>query len=344
VGPDDITAARLSEILGGEVGAIESTRIGDGLVGLNLRVRLLDAAPELPDSVVIKLPSIDETSRATGIALRNYEREVKFYLQVADTVDIRVPDCHFGEWDSSTGDFVLVLEDMAPAEQGDQVTGCSIERAAAAVEELALLHAPRWDDPTLHDIDWLGRRTSTEDVTGVAALWSMFHGPFLETYAKHLSTEQVDLSHAFGPRILDWMGDREGPLAITHGDYRLDNLLFATPAGGPPVTAVDWQTPGHGPPIADLAYFLGAGLLSDERAVSERSLLDRYALALAARSVDVDSSWLWTQYCRESFGGVVMAVVASQIVGGSERSESMFAAMATRHLQHALDTGALDLI
>ena len=330
--------------MGGEVGAIESTRIGDGLVGLNLRVRLLDAAPELPDSVVIKLPSTDQTSRATGIALRNYEREVKFYLQVAHTVDIRVPKCHFGEWDESTGDFTLVLEDMAPAEQGDQVTGCSVERAEAAVDELALLHAPRWDDPTLHDIDWLGRRTSTEAVTGVAALWSMFHEPFLETYAKYLSTEQVDLSHAFGLRILDWMGDREGPLAITHGDYRLDNLLFGTPAGGPAVTAVDWQTPGHGPPVADLAYFLGAGLLSDERSIAERSLLDRYADALAERSVDVDSSWLWAQYCRESFGGVVMAVVASQVVGGNARSESMFAAMATRHLQHALDTGALDLI
>ena len=330
--------------MGGEVGAIESTRIGDGLVGLNLRVRLLDAAPELPDSVVIKLPSIDETSRATGIALRNYEREVKFYLQVAHTVDIRVPECHFGEWNEATGDFTLVLEDMTPAEQGDQVTGCSVERAEAAVEELALLHAPRWDDPALHDIDWLGRRTSTEAVTGVAALWSMFHGPFLETYAKYLSTEQVDLSRAFGPRILDWMGDREGPLAITHGDYRLDNLLFGTTAGGPAVTAVDWQTPGHGPPVADLAYFLGAGRLSDERATAERSLLDRYAAALAERSVDVDSSWLWTQYCRESFGGVVMAVVASQVVGGNARSESMFAAMATRHLQHALDTGALDLI
>ena len=311
--------------MGGEVGAIESTRIGDGLVGLNLRVRLLDAAPELPDSVVIKLPSIDETSRATGIALRNYEREVKFYLQVAHTVDIRVPECHFGEWNEATGDFTLVLEDMTPAEQGDQVTGCSVERAEAAVEELALLHAPRWDDPALHDIDWLGRRTSTEAVTGVAALWSMFHGPFLETYAKYLSTEQVDLSRAFGPRILDWMGDREGPLAITHGDYRLDNLLFGTTAGGPAVTAVDWQTPGHGPPVADLAYFLGAGLLSDERATAERSLRDRYAAALAERSVDVDSSWLWTQYCRESFGGVVMAVVASQVVGGNARSESMFA-------------------
>ena len=39
-----------------------------------------------------------------------------------------------------------------------------------------------------------------------------------------------------------------------------------------------------------------------------------------------------------------MAVVASQIVGESERSEAMFAAMATRHLRHALDLDSFDAI
>jgi hypothetical protein len=39
-----------------------------------------------------------------------------------------------------------------------------------------------------------------------------------------------------------------------------------------------------------------------------------------------------------------MSVVASQIVGGSERSEAMFAAMATRHTRHALDVNAESLI
>jgi hypothetical protein len=39
-----------------------------------------------------------------------------------------------------------------------------------------------------------------------------------------------------------------------------------------------------------------------------------------------------------------MAVIASQIVGGTERSEAMFAAMATRHVRHALDVDAESLI
>ena len=122
----DVTAEWLSDVLGGEVAGVRESRIGDGLVGMNLRVELVDAAPELPSSVVIKLPSPDPTSRMTGVMLRNYEREVKFYLEVADSVDVRVPHCHHGEWDADSGDFVLVLEDMTPAEQGNQITGCDV--------------------------------------------------------------------------------------------------------------------------------------------------------------------------------------------------------------------------
>ena len=344
MGPDDITAAFMSELLGAEVTAVGTDRIGDGLVGLNLRVTLTSADPQVPSSVVIKLPSDDETSRATGIALRNYEREVKFYLQVADTVDIRLPHCHHGEWDEATGDFILVLEDMAPADQGNQVAGCTPEMALAAVDELAGLHAPRWDDPTLDELDWLGRRTSSDDVNTVVGLWAMFLPGFLATYTGHLDPAQLALLHAFGSRLEAWMGERTGPKTVTHGDYRLDNLLFGDGTTAPTVTAVDWQTPGHGPPAADLSYFCGAGLLPHERRTHDQALVDAYAASLARRGVDVDEAWLWEQYRREAFGGVVMAVIASQIVGESGRSEAMFAAMATRHLQHALDLNSLDLI
>jgi hypothetical protein len=345
VTPDDVTTDWLATTLGGEIGSISYERIGDGLVGMNLRVRLHDADPELPASVVVKLPSPDPTSRATGVALRNYEREVRFYLDIAPTVDIRVPRCHHGEWHQNSGDFALVLEDMSPAEQGNQITGCSIEHAATAVAELAKLHGPRWDDPTLGDVDWLTRRSGPDDVSQLTELWSMVFPGFRAVYSKHLEPDQVQLVDRFGDVLGHWIDGRpEGPLAVTHGDYRLDNLLFATPAGGPAVTAVDWQTPGHGPPVSDLSYFLGAGPVSADRQAHERELVGSYAAALEAYDVRVDPGWLWEQYRREAFTGVVMAVIASQIVGSNERSEGMFAAMATRHLRHALDLDSLSLI
>ncbi len=346
--PEEITPTWLAEVLGADVIAVQAERIGDGLVGLNLRVRIEYAdssvTDRLPSSVVIKLPSLDETSRATGIALRNYEREVKFYDHIASTVAIRVPHCHHSSWSEDTGDFVLVLEDMAPAAQGDQVAGCGVEQAHSAVAELAQLHGPRWDDPTLNDHEFLTRRTGPEDAQQMVGLWSMFLPGFLATYETYLTEPGVALLHAFGPKLAAWIDGRTGPTTVIHGDYRLDNLLFATPDGGPPVTAVDWQTPGHGAPVGDLAYFCGAGLVPAARREHESSLLAAYRQALTAYGVGVETAWLDAQYRREAFAGVIMSVVASQIVGSTARSEAMFAAMASRHVQHCLDLDSIDAI
>ncbi len=327
----------------------ETQRIGDGLVGMNLRLSLRadegDLPAGVPNSVVVKLPSPDETSRATGMALRNYEREVKFYNEVAPTVDIRVPRCYYAEWNSADGDFVIVLEDLAPAAQGDQIQGCSIEHARTAVLELARLHGPRWDDDTLHDIEWLSRRTGPDDTAMLAGMWAMLFPGFIATYGKYLSEPATALVHRFGARIAEWVDGRNSPLTVTHGDYRLDNLMFATPDGGSTIATVDWQSPGHGPALADVSYFLGAGPLPAERALIEQGLVAEYVHALTTDyDVDLDFDWAWHQYRREAFAGVVMAVIASQIVGGTERSEAMFAAMATRHLQHALDLESESLI
>ena len=327
----------------------ETQRIGDGLVGMNLRVALTplesSASADVPQSVVIKLPSPDETSRATGMALRNYEREVKFYNEVAPTVDIRVPRCYHAEWNATDGDFVIVLEDLAPAAQGNQVTGCSVDHARTAVLELAKLHGPRWGDPALADIEWLSRRTSADDSAVLAMMWAMMWPGFMVTYAKYLSAEATDLAQRFAGRVAAWVDGRDSSLTVTHGDYRLDNLMFATVAGGSPIATVDWQSPGHGPAMGDVSYFLGAGPLPADRALIERDLVRAYADRLRIDyAVDIDDEWAWLQYRREAFSGVIMAVIASQIVGGTERSEAMFAAMATRHLQHALDLESEALI
>ena len=117
----------------------------------------------VPTTLIAKLPSPDPTSRATGIALRNYEREVSFYPEIAPTVDIRVPRCYHAEWDPD--DRRLRAADGGPraGRQGDQITGCDRTQARTAVLELAKLHGPRWDDPTLDDIEWLSRRTPADD-------------------------------------------------------------------------------------------------------------------------------------------------------------------------------------
>ncbi len=342
--PEEITSDWLSTVLGADVTITGDRRIGDGLVGMNVRYELaVPAGSDLPTSIIAKLPSPDPTSRATGVSLRNYEREVKFYAQIAPTVDIRVARCFHGEWHEADGDFVLLLEDLSPAEQGNQITGCTAEMAERSVLELARLHGPRWADPSLAEIEFLQRR-GADDAAGLQMLWTMFLPGFLATFAKYLDTEGVALIERFGALIPSWIEGRTLPDTVTHGDYRLDNLMFASERGGYPLATVDWQTPGHGSPSADVSYFLGAGPLPEVRRQIERPLVERYCAALGEYGVSLDGDEFWRQYCRDAYAGIVMSVVASQIVGSSDRSEAMFAAMATRHTQHALDVGAEGLL
>ncbi len=74
----------------------------------------------------------------------------------------------------------MLLEDVAPAVQGDQMAGCSVDDVAAAVDELALLHGPRWGDESLESIGWLYRGDNTE---GIVALVQYGAGQFQEHYA-----------------------------------------------------------------------------------------------------------------------------------------------------------------
>ncbi|MCE9623298.1 MAG: ecdysteroid 22-kinase family protein [Actinomycetia bacterium] len=341
--PEQITSTWLSSVFDSDVELTDSKRVGDGLVGMNLRLSLASRNPDVPATVIAKLPSPDPTSRATGIALRNYEREVKFYAEIAPTVDIRLPRCFHGDWSPDDGDFVLLLEDLAPAAQGDQIVGCNEAIARRSVLELARLHGPRWADSALDAHEFLSR-TSREESVQLQAIWNMFLPGFLATFDRYLDSEGITLIKRFGERIPDWVEGRALPATVTHGDYRLDNLMYASASGGYPIAVVDWQTPGHGQASGDVSYFMGAGPLPPLRRKIERDVVDGYLAALGEYNVSVSDSDFWHHYCRDAYGGIIMSVVASQVVGVSERSEAMFAAMASRHTQHAVDLGSERLI
>src|SRR5580704_5665222 len=73
-----------------------------------------------PATVIGKFASADDQSRATGLALRAYEIEVRFYRELAARVDARVPRPYLAEVEPETGWFTLLLEDIVGGTQGDQ--------------------------------------------------------------------------------------------------------------------------------------------------------------------------------------------------------------------------------
>lgn len=344
---DTLDTSFWSRIFDADVVASEPRRIGSGQVGMNLRYELSSTSDAVPATVVAKLASDDPTSRATGVALRNYEREAKFYQQIAATVDVRAPHCYFADWVEESGDTVLVLEDMSPAEQGDQLSGCSVELAQLAVHQLTRLHGPRWNDPTLNDIDWLSRRDA-EGSQQLMGIYGAVKTGFMATYegllrdtAGDAGVAFVDKLHELLPAYVEAMSQ---PFTVTHGDYRLDNLLFGSHLGGVDCAVVDWQTPGQGNGLMDLGYFIGAGLLPEARRESEWGLFAQYVAGVESYGNTVDRAWAERCYRIGGLSGFVMAVVASQIVGRTERGDEMFGAMASRHLLQCIDNGSLELL
>ena len=228
--------------------------------------------------------------------------------------------------------------------QGDQIAGCSVAEARLALTQLAALHAPRWGDASLAELEWLSRR-APGDAEQLQGMYQLLFPGFAARYGHRLAADELALAERLGGLLVPWIERRTDPTTVTHGDYRLDNMMFGTAEGGYPLAVVDWQTPGEGPAAVDLSYFLGAGLSIANRRAHERELVAHYHAELVRRGV---TGWsfddCWSSYRFYAFAGVVMSVVASMIVTQTARGDDMFLAMATRHLRHAIDLDAVALL
>lgn len=114
--------------------------------------------------------------------------------------------------------------------------------------------------------------------------------------------------------------ERYGPV---HGDYRLDNLMFAP--DGSDVAAVDWQTISLGLPARDLAFLCSTGLDADVRRSCEESVLRAYHQALVTQGVDdyrLDECR--DDYAYAMFQGLLIVVLGWTVADKTERGDAMF--------------------
>ena len=326
-----------------EVVSVDSAQIGTGQIGKCVRYRLsLGSADDesTPSSLIGKFPSDDPVSRATGVQLRNYYREVNFYRHIASDLSISIPRCYYADIVDEGPEFILLLEDMHPAEQGDQLTGCTTDVARAAILELVGLQAPTWCRAELERFDWLSG--AGDQSRALLDLYGQFLPGFIERYGEALmADEQQILTRVAESPTCPLFQPVGSPFCLEHVDYRLDNLLIDSSQTPPRITVVDWQSVRIGKPMNDVAYFLGAGLLPDARREAEREIVRDYHERLRAAGID-DYSWgrCWEDYRRGSYSGFGVTVIASMLVQRTRRGDEMFIAMARRHTRHALDLGA----
>lgn len=337
------------------VSAVESAPVGTGQMAENARFALTYAgsapnpsahnpgAAQAPTSLVGKFPSQDPQSRAAG-AQGAYAKEVRFYQELADTVAVATPKCWFAGLAEDEIGFTLMMEDLAPAVQGDQIEGCTLNQAADAVRNVAGLHGPRWSDETLFDLTGLARPRDPEGAAFLGELMGALTPGFISRYRSHLTDQHVEILDLFATNVQAWAMRETDYFAPLHGDYRLDNLLFGPAGHAPPVSAVDWQTLNLGSAVNDVSYFLGNGLLPDQRRSEERALVAEYHQALQTHGVDLTAEACFEEYRWGSFHGPLITVLGSMMVVQTDRGDHMFMAMIHRSLQQIIDLEAVDLI
>jgi hypothetical protein len=92
--------------------------------------------------------------------------------------------------------------------------------------------------------------------------------------------------------------------------------------------------------VGDVSYFLGGSLKPEVRRAAEDALVREYHRQLVAAGVDQSWDDCWAGYRRYALGGLMMAILASQVVVRTERGDAMFTVMAEHAGQHALDLDA----
>lgn len=310
--------------------SLKAERLAEGVgIAADLYRLTLGYAPGAapgPASLVLKVPSSNPAVRAIASGWGHYRRETLFYREIAGAIDMRIPRPWVSEYDPETHDFVLVLEDLAPAVDGDQTTGLSLEQARQALDEIAILHAHWWGRPELTDLaaaiepfgegSWLGAGQRVADV------WPAF-APFVAARASPALMRVCERMEVVVEPLMARLS--RTPRTLCHGDFRADNLMFRPGGGERSLFTIDWQSPVQARGSVDVSYLLSMSVTTELRRAHEDDLLRRYHNRLTAAGVEAYGyDEFLDDYRRATLVGFVHVILAG---GASDLSHGRMEAL-----------------
>jgi thiamine kinase-like enzyme len=303
---------------------------GIGFMGAVFRMVLeypdTQLAKKTEYSVILKIPT-QSGNRVFGEIAGVYEREVRFYSELQQTLNIRTPIPFLALMDDGDDpekmlgvlkfinrlptkvvwwlfllarklprkdrDYALLLEDLSHLRAGNQVNGCSSHDAKMALAGMAKLHAQYWDSDELENIAW---------VVPLKLTVQLGQAVFLDCLPRYVEAnkERLKPKHL---ELLNWLKDNaiellsnyaKLPSTLLHGDFRLDNLFFDDTKNE--IVVCDWQTLTHGPAALDLAYFLSAAMDSETKESEILDLISFYRVQLLSQGIDIDLKTLEWAY------------------------------------------------
>jgi hypothetical protein len=344
------TALRANGHITSSVTSAEKVTIGQGvgILGELARVTLNYSAPEPkgPETLVAKIPTADPGGKGIAEMLGFYEKEVRFYNELTNSVGVRAARSYFAGGDPSTIQYVVLMEDLGALAIGDQVAGATAEECSILLSEMARLHAKWWNSPELDRIDWIPAVNSP--VIKLSALaYAQALEPFLKNFGDHLTGQQVEMATKYMTRMnpmQDTFASR--PYTLCHGDLRLDNVFWGSPDNSSPVTLIDWQIAIKARGAYDIGYFMSQSVEPAIRAANEETLVKEYHRVLQENGV-VEYSWdqCWDDYRATTMGCLTYPVVAAGSIDlANERGLELAKKMMDRSLSAITDLKAYEIL
>ena len=262
--PDELDNEWLSNALGRSVENFEIRPIGEGKGNLG---DLVLVSLENGEQVVAKFAANRQESLNAAKRSGLFEREIKFYLELAPKLDLRLPTLFASAYDPSSAYFIMLLEYLEPIKDSDSINGIGVDYTRQVLTELSKLHTQGRD---LVDTPWVQTMISQHRINNLTIMiergW-----PVLQEICGELVDPLKDINLI--ERFLETMSYLNTlDQTIVHGDVKPDNLIISNQG----VAIIDWQGFGTGPPSWDIAYCMCQCLTTEERRSYESELLDSY--------------------------------------------------------------------
>jgi hypothetical protein len=210
-----------------------------GLSGRTYRLRI-EGTGSAPPTIVAKFEDGEKLRRAVAFREENEERFASW-----------LPASYGFHVDLEADRGILLMEDIAPATQGDDLIGCTPAQADTMVNAIATLHGATWQAPG-HRLgsmaedravrDWEPERWN-DRLTRAAARYPEV---ISARVVQRLSDFPVEAATAYDE--LD-----EEPCSWTHRDPHPDNALWRTDGT---IVMLDWSGAAVAPPAIDVGGLL----------------------------------------------------------------------------------------
>jgi hypothetical protein len=282
----------------------EPCGVGEGFVSdmATLTITYDKESSNLPKTMVVKMPTTFRTALAVALQFNVYEREIRFYNEIAPKSPMRVPGLIYSDIDLESKKYILILEDCACHHMVDQVVGLNYEQTKQAIISIADFHARWWDSPELFSTDWIPK---PRDELLIMPIIDTFHNTWdlavkSETFLGMLPKGGREIGEKIYKQfrwLLESIPDEN--LTLIHMDYRADNIFFDSENKENPLITIDWGGAIVGGGIIDVAYLLGSSLKVELRRKIENEMIKLYLNQLEKNGVArLDFDYVWENYLK----------------------------------------------